>query len=161
MRPWLGGTTAPDSAAKPINRGARSGVAIRLRQLQSVVVSARYDNGQRARPGRLVKRSRSCLLMGGDFVCLEGQEMRDGPTSWSGVVARVSCALVSFAVVDDVCVVAREPLRDVGHMRWRGRRRGGDEAARRGMVCGSRPPATGVFCPQPYIVGLCIRQRRE
>lgn len=28
------------TAAKPINRGARSGVAIRLRQLQSVVVHA-------------------------------------------------------------------------------------------------------------------------
>ena len=40
VRPWLGGTTDPASAAKPINRGAGSGAAIRLRQLQAVVVHA-------------------------------------------------------------------------------------------------------------------------
>ena len=40
VRPGVGCTTPPGSAAKPINRGARSGAAIRLRQLQPVVVHA-------------------------------------------------------------------------------------------------------------------------
>ena len=82
VRPGVGCTTDPASAAKPINRGARSGAAIRLRQMQAVVVSARYDNGVRARPGRLVKRSRSGPLRGGNVAHLDGQDMRGGRIAW-------------------------------------------------------------------------------
>ena len=62
VRPDVGCTTDPASAAKPINRGARSGAAIRLRQLQAVVVSARYDHQSESRSGALGKRPRTGLL---------------------------------------------------------------------------------------------------
>ena len=63
-RPWLGGTTPRDSAAAPINRdGARSGVvAIRRRQLQSLVVLARWGHQSETRPGRPAGTARTGFL---------------------------------------------------------------------------------------------------
>ena len=64
VRPWLGGTTPCDSAAAPINRDdARSGVvAIRRRQLQSLVVLARWGHQSETRPGRPAGTARTGFL---------------------------------------------------------------------------------------------------
>ena len=55
----------------------------------------RCDNGLRARPGRLVKRSRSGRLMGGNLAHLEYQDIRDGQTLMRRGESRVCGPLLS------------------------------------------------------------------
>jgi hypothetical protein len=70
VRPGVGCTTPRDSAAAPINRdGARSGVvAIRRRQLQSLVVLARWGHQSETRAGRPTGPPRSGFLRVGGGV---------------------------------------------------------------------------------------------
>ena len=83
-------------AAKAINRGARSGVAISLRQYQRLVVLARWGHQSESPSGALGKRPRTGLLMDGDGVNSTIEVCAMAEPLVSGAVA-----LVSFAGVGE------------------------------------------------------------
>ena len=109
VRPGVGCTTDPASAAKPINRGARSGAAIRLRQMQAVVVSARCDHQSESPSGVPGWRPRSGPPRDGNVIYLENQGMRGGLSHLArGRGSCGRCTSRSFACVGDLCVNGRD-----------------------------------------------------